>query len=346
MTFLRWRKGDPDLHCALLWIRKISSTYKDGWARGKALDFPLNAHRHSQPLPSSCHPPVPVLKSTIKLKAAFTSYTRRVALGMCRPAAKPLSRKKHSLQLKKTNDMRKALLKVHDVFMKHARSSPRLHMISYGPDDMRVMQFHVYLRGSKSAAVVFQQARTAEAFFLDILTYGWSVEHLAPFHSATWVRSRVCGGKKSASPAARATLRLVHAATDWRMHFKHALVASQFSDNSDISQVLEPAVQARSPSSDMVTKLERLITSGPTPQTRCIAGFFVLLAFSAARSADAQGSRNLRITRDAISGESIMKTSKTWRKWFCNRFGLECDWASDWIVELKSQGLPGDDFIL
>ena len=96
----------------------------------------------------------------------------------------------------------------------------------------------------------------------------------------------------------------------------------------------------------MIIGIEVLLSTGPTAQIRCLAGFFLLLAFCAARSSDAQGSRRLGLTKDAFTGESILKTGKTWTKWFCNRQGFTCDWAALWLEELRGQGLPEPDFIL
>ena len=92
--------------------------------------------------------------------------------------------------------------------------------------------------------------------------------------------------------------------------------------------------------------MEALIDTAETPQLLCMAGFFTLLAYGTARASDAQGSRGLRLTADAIAAESLTKNKHVWTKWFCSGVGVQGDWATKWMEALACEGLPGQDYIL
>ena len=91
-----------------------------------------------------------------------------------------------------------------------------------------------------------------------------------------------------------------------------------------------------------------MIGEAPTSIQRCVVGFFTLLAYVSARTADLLRSRGLRLTRDSLTGESIMKNPKNvWVRWFAPRRGLVSeDWAGGWLAELRNCELPGPDYIL
>ena len=57
----------------------------------------------------------------------------------------------------------------------------------------------------------------------------------------------------------------------------------------------------------MVTRIEELITIGPTLQIRCLAGFFICLTYGSSRSSDTQMTKDLRLTPAALVGTSFMK---------------------------------------
>ena len=165
-------EGNDTLHRALVFIREASSTYKYGWARGKALDLrPLPKEPELKQRPATMgvkH----TKKSSANVKTAFASFTRRNALGKSPSHSKKAQSMSQSIQDKKTNDMRKAMLRVHSIFLKFAHVSPRLLTVRNGHVDMKEMQLQVYRSGSKSPVVVAQRARATESFFLVIGTYG------------------------------------------------------------------------------------------------------------------------------------------------------------------------------
>ena len=102
---------------------------------------------------------------------------------------------------------------------------------------------------------------------------------------------------------------------------------------------------ALTPSTEMILKLEALIDTAPSAQMRCLAGFFVCLAYGSSRAGDTQDSKSLCLTDDALAGMSFMKNNKAWTKWFCIRRGLSGDWASVWMDQLIKEDLPGPDFV-
>ena len=328
-------------------IRTRARAYKDGWARARSLDD------RPAPVPATEPAPVPLASSrgasgsSAQLKRSVQAFTMRSAFGLGpsdRKRALPSSTV--SVQAKKGADMDKALLKIHGVFARFAADAPRLREVSKGPPVMLTMQLQVYRAGSRSCVVVARRAKALENFFMDIVSFKWTVSKLSPFQVATWVRSRVAGGCKTAGVTSGNTLKLVHAATEWKMHTKHALVVGQVKSAQRVLNALEPPRPALTPSVDMVSRLEALVSSGSNAIIRCLAGFFCLLAFGSARASDAQGARGLHLTKDAIAGESILKNKHRWTPWFCNRRGLVGDWAADWLSALAGEGLPGVDFVL
>ena len=93
--------------------------------------------------------------------------------------------------------------------------------------------------------------------------------------------------------------------------------------------------------------LEEAIKYGKTPQQRIMAGFFVFLVHSSHRCSNGQGSRNFRLTPDALMGEAMLKGKKVWTKWVASRMGFTgTDWAPEWMSELEKCGLPGPDYIV
>ena len=112
--------------------------------------------------------------------------------------------------------------------------------------------------------------------------------------------------------------------------------------------IREKPQAAKPPDVEVLRRFEHLITLAPTAVQRCVAGFLTLLAFSSSRTADLLRSSNITLTRDSLTGESIMKQPKgVWVRWFAPRKGLVSDdWAGNWLDELYRCGLPGSDFVL
>ena len=207
------------------------------------------------------------------------------------------------------------------------------------------MQRQTYRICSRSPVVVAQRANAAQNFFLDMASRNLCVATLTPFEVATWVRSRILAGAKTNGRTAASTLHLVQVATDWNFYLLHPLVQCQFKVKCGPSDDVGEPVAALTPSVDMVTRIEELITIGPTVQIRCLAGFFTCLTYGSFRSSDTQMTKDLRLTPDAIVGTSFMKNKNSWTKWFASRVGLHGDWAGPWMEQLADADLRQSDFI-
>ena len=347
-------RGNPEAATLLASLRSRAAEFKDGWALGAiskarrlvAAPSSLPAINQHTPLSTPSSPSSLTSSSIRTLSVGMRAFTRSACLGSGIKRARPPISTSPTLQGLKGSEMKKAVNFLHSVFLEFAGGSPRMKAVAEGPEAMREMQLEVYRMGSKSHRVVAQRGRAARIFFLDVLSYKWTLGRLTPFQVATWVQSMVSGSLKSAGARAAATLRCVQFATEWRMHLKHPLVLGQIRSGTTALRALEPPKPAVTPSVDLMGKLEKLIETGSTAQVRCMAGFCVLLGFSSARCSDALGSRNLELGADAIMGEALMKNKSKWTKFFCNRFGLLGDWASLWLHELNREGLPCNDFVL
>ena len=69
----------------------------------------------------------------------------------------------------------------------------------------------------------------------------------------------------------------------------------------------EPAKAAVPPTWRHIQALEAAIVSGATAQERVMAGFFVFLIHTSHRSANGQTTRKLKLTEEALLGESLVK---------------------------------------
>ena len=332
-------------------LRDHAIAYKGGWAslsvlRDKNEEALTAVAEPVQLLPPMAEPGRSSSKTSARaLKSACSSFARRMLFG-----AKVRRNKKKadakSLEELKDVAMNKALSKIHETFGKYAQDSPRFRCLQQGLKVMVDMQLQSYRMGSRSPRVVAQRARAAEAFLLDFSASGWSVAEATPFQVATWVRSRCIDGTKTAASRCGCTLRLVQWATDWKLHLEHPLVQCQVKPSACASDIKSPWQAALTPSVDVVLAIDGLVVSANTPQLRCIAGFFACLAFGSSRFSDVQESKDVKLTNDAISGMAFMKNKKSWERWFCSRRGLAGDWASAWIKQLSSQGLPGPELVL
>jgi len=329
-------------------LRDSAKEFEKGWATLSVLTAcptPSAPAVVSEPKASATRHKLPSKTSVVSLKSSMKSFTMRVALG--RKVAKPASSLKHtSLACKSKSDMEAALKKVHVVFLKYAEASPRFMTLEHDVDHVHDMQLQSYRMGSRSARVVAQRARSAEAFFLDCKVLCIDLAKATPFQVALWVRSRCVDGCKSAAAMAASTLRTVEFATDWKLHLDHPLVRCQVMPAPNPDGDSAPAASARTPTVSMVREIEKLVKFAETPQLRCIAGLVACLAFGATRFSDAQASKDVYLTKDAITGSAFLKNKKTWTRWFCSRNGFDGDWAGEWMKELSEQGLPGPDFIL
>ena len=272
-------------------IRDHAVQFKNGWAALSKLEFRRpdpsvleHLTRHAPAARPSCGG---TKSSASALRAATSSFTKRVVLGAAAKRAIATTRPR-SLLARRDEEMIKALDKVHSVFAAHAQESPRFVTMLGGPPAMMEMQRQSYRMGSRSAKVVAQRARAAESFFLDIAAFRWPIPAVSPFQVATWVRSRCAGGAKTAAAHAGATLRVVQWATDWHLHLEHPLVQGQIKPPPNASDDVEKPKSAATPPVEMMLGMEGLVKFAATPQLRCLAGFFLCLAYGSSRAGDLQ----------------------------------------------------------
>ena len=167
------------------------------------------------------------------------------------------------------------------------------------------------------------------------------------FQVADWANAYARRGKTSGNTAQPALL-WVEAVTGESVFARSPLVTVHCRPALPRGMVREKPLAAKPPDVEVLRRFEHLITTAPTAVQRCLTGFLTLLAFSSSRTADLLRSRDLTLTRDSLTGESIMKQPKgVWVRWFAPRRGLVADdWAGDWLGELHRSGLPWSDFVL
>ena len=164
---------------------------------------------------------------------------------------------------------------------------------------------------------------------------------------ATWANAYARRGKTTGKTPLAALL-WVEAVTGESVFARSPLVTFHCRSTRPPGMVREKPLAAKPPEVEVLRRFKHLITSAPTAVQRCIASFLTLLAFNSSRTADLLRSRNLTLTRDSPTGESIMKQPKAvWVRWFAPRKGLVSDdWAGNWLDELNRCGLPGSRFVL
>lgn len=106
---------------------------------------------------------------------------------------------------------------------------------------------------------------------------------------------------------------------------------------------------ARMATPDMLRSMETAVTS-PSATTFwvCWAGVFAALGHGCLRWSDLQHSRDVSLTDDAVFGSTWrMKGKHRVTHWAALRVGLSGeDWGRAWLEALRSQNLPGSDFVI
>ena len=234
------------------------------------------------------------------------------------------------------------------MFFKYASGSRRARALSgqASPEEWALHR-RTYAGGCNTARSVLLVVKTAVLFFEHCMSCCGGFLNASEFQVAAWVSSYARRGKTTGNTA-KAALRWVEAVTGEHAFAGSPLVKCHSRPQRAPGGVLEPTEPANPPGLDVLRRLEHLVTAAPTAVQRCLAGFFVLLAFSSSRTADLLRTRPLTFTRQSLTGESIMKQPKgTWVRWYSHRQGLVSeDWAGDWMFQFRQCGLPGADHIL
>ena len=121
-----------------------------------------------------------------------------------------------------------------------------------------------------------------------------------------WANSYARRGKTTGKTALVAIL-LVEAVTGESIFARSPLVKCHCRPAPRHGMTNEKPKAAQPPDVEVLRRFEHVVTSAPTAAQRCFAGFLTLMAFSSPRTADLLRTRNRTLTRDAVTGESIMK---------------------------------------
>ena len=176
------------------------------------------------------------------------------------------------------------------------------------------LQIDVYVGGSASIVRIAARTGLLKNMFLDFVSLKISLTNLSEWEAALWVRSRVMGGTKTAGRNARACLALAARCTGERFFEDSALVKAQAAPRYGARAASDPPVPAIPLEWRHIQALEKVIEEGATPQQRVLAGFFVFLVQTASRCSDGQRSRKIRLSGDALLGESLMKGKPSWSR--------------------------------
>lgn len=290
-----------------------------------------------------------VCSSVRSAKRAFTSFTKRLAFGrpkLCR-GAPTTGAASISLEEKESMMIEKAVKPTHAVFVAEASQCPRMRSIEAGGELLLLMQMDVYKMGFRSARVIGGKSRLAQGFFDDLKVLRWQVLDLDAFRVAAWARGRVVGASVSAARKAKQTLLLVSAALDIDLFLENSIVKAQLGSCTAGKSHEEPPTAAECIDFEFIIKLEGLVRTAETPQLRCFAGYFALLACVSLWALDAIRTGSVEVVGDSISGVSRMKSKLSWTRWYAPLVGYSGhDWATEWIRELAVNGLPETDYLL
>jgi len=137
-------------------------------------------------------------------------------------------------------------------------------------------------------------------------------------------------------------------AGDFQWPVADPLVKSQCGPDPS-SEAAEPPAQAPCPTLRMLKDMEARVFDAKYLVLRVYAGFIALLAHGCLRFSDAQHSKGLGLTADAIIGMSwkMKKKKKHQVPWAALRHGLAAtDWGAHWLSQLAEANLPGPDYLL
>ena len=243
--------------------------------------------------------------------------------------------------------MNKAIEAAWQFFKNRCASCPRwdeLFLDGRIPTEEEIDVIKDMLRdGSRSHKAVQQRTRGAGRFLDEIIQRGFDPWHLTCLQQTSWIRRQMERGPSCPAHAATIVRWLANACG----FFLHPLrVAFRLRTGAD-ALVRERAVKAKCPPMHMVKGLAAQITCAPTLALRCYAGLCVLAIECSCGFREANRVRSMKLTAEALVGESRAKNHAQWMPWAAVRAGVcGCDWAPAWITQLAAAGLPGPDFVL
>jgi len=173
-----------------------------------------------------------------------------------------------------------------------------------------------------------------------------------PFKIDTWLVAayvRQCkNATKSGARRAFASLKWLDRCCDTPKWAEEPMVLAQIKNNS-LQEVVMPKVkEGKMPSSEMIFAMEQCTSKkeGRSIIVQVYDGLFCLAIMCSCRGSDCQRTQNMRLTKDALTGESRMKSNRCCIQWAIPLIGLSgTDWITPWLQALTDCGLPGRDFI-
>ena len=332
-----------------------ASRLTEGWARGsslraeRALSEAVRASnaQSAPPAPLPLDAPRPSTASSRRVESSVAAVTTRLLTGFLPDTPIAVEGIRNTASTREAQ-MAKAIRCADEVFQKYAHDSSRARALAASSETADwLLHRATYIGSCTAAKSVRLRYQTADCFFRHCERACGGFMKATEFQVAAWASAFARRGKTTGKTA-RAALLWVEAVTGESVFARSPLVTFHCNSTRLPGMIREKPQAAKPPDVEVLRRFEHLITLAPTAVQRCVAGFLTLLAFSSSRTADLLRSRNLTLTRDSLTGESIMKQPKgVWVRWFAPRKGLVSDdWAGNWLDELNRCGLPGSDFVL
>ena len=260
------------------------------------------------------------------------------------------TKEEHSLNVKLTEEMQKAIDSCFRVLDELGYASPRYKRVKNPVKGQEAsvikLQTNAFIHNFSSPKGLNAARRRFETYLLAMR--GLGVNPLAPeeWTLAAFITEQAQRGASSPRRMVQA-LTWAERAFELSLGLESPLVQAQRSswNPGEEAPVRKPA---KTPSLEMVRDMENLLFEAESNMMRCWAGAQCAMAHGCLRWADLQATKDLKLTKDAVFGVSWrMKGKKTHVPWAALRIGFTGrDWGSAWLSELAAANLPGEDFIL
>ena len=180
-----------------------------------------------------------------------------------------------------------------------ARSDSRRTAAQAGEGDLLILR-DIVKANITSPVTLARIIRDAEALVRRLQSVGICFKDVTAWDLAAYLQLEKQRSRGRPANSQRAAIWLSEV-VDLKWAVRDPLVMSQVSSSPTSGAAPLPA-PAACPSLDMVRTLEAMVFDSPKPVARVMAGFIVLMAHGCLRCADAQHSRDLHLTADAIIG--------------------------------------------
>ena len=172
----------------------------------------------------------------------------------------------------------------------------------------------------------------------------YDLDKLTPTVVSTYIRDQRARGS-TVPPKVWDGLLWVQSVSGLQLHVQDPLVKNQKNPVERTAFDREPT-PAEMATEDELRAMEDYTVHGETPVERVYGGFLANLGHGTLRWKDAQFSRDLVETKDAIVGTGAIK-KRGILKWASLKAGLNGEnWGGVWLNSLKEFGMPRKDFVL